>query len=285
MTHPIRRPPMPRCLRGARGAAAMPSLLALAVGVALGAGAMWLAGRSGSAPAAAAAPTAAPTSTAAPGEAAIRETLAARIPDLPKIDEVAGTPVAGLYEVRIGTDVVYSDERGSYILQGNLIDTATRANLTQERIDKLSAIDFAALPLQDAVVWKQGKGTRKVAVFADPHCGYCKRFEEQLGGAQDVTVYTFLLPILGPESSVKSRNIWCAKDRTAVWRGWMVEGKVPPPAAADCDVTAIERNLELGRKHRVNGTPALVFEDGKRVPGAMPLDQFERQLAASTRKS
>lgn len=284
-SRPLRRP------RLERGAAGLSSLLMLFAGVALGAGVMWLAGRSAGVPApgtaspATSAAAAATTSTAAPGEAAIRETLVARIPDLPKIDEVARTPIPGLYEVRIGTDVVYSDERGAYILQGNLIDTATRANLTQERIDKLSAIDFAALPLQDAVVWKQGQGTRKVAVFADPHCGYCKRFEQQLGEAQDVTVYTFLLPILGPESSVKSRNIWCAKDRTAVWRAWMVEGKVPPTAAADCDVAAIERNLELGRKHRVNGTPALVFEDGKRVPGAMPLDQFERQLAASTRKS
>jgi thiol:disulfide interchange protein DsbC len=251
---------------------------------------MWLASRGAAAPspqatAAPAAVAAPPASTADPGDAAIRETLASRIPDLPRIDEVSSTPIAGLYEVRIGGDVVYSDARGTYLLQGSLIDTATRANLTQERLDKLSAIDFATLPLQDAIVWTRGKGTRKVAVFADPHCGYCKRFEQQLADAQDVTVYTFLLPILGPESSVKSRNIWCAKNRTETWRGWMVEGKVPPEAATDCDVGALERNLALGRKHRVNGTPALVFEDGKRVPGAMPPDAFERQLAQSTRKS
>lgn len=227
----------------------------------------------------------APLSTAAPGEAAIRETLAARIPDFPKIDEVTATPVPGLYELRFGTELLYSDERGRYLIEGNLVDTASRANLTQARIERLTAIDFAALPLKDAIVWKVGNGSRKVAVFADPHCGFCKKFEGELTGAKDVTVYTFLMPILGPDSDVKSRNIWCAKDRTATWRDWMVEGKVPPTAAASCDVEAIQRNLALGRRHKVNGTPAIVFEDGKRVPGAMGLDAFEQQLAASARKS
>lgn len=278
----------PAVARSSRGGA-VPVVLALVAGLAAGVGGMMLAGRASAPPSA---PSASPggspaasASTAAPGEAAIRETLSARIPDLPKIDEVSSTPIAGLYEVRIGSDIIYSDERGAFLLQGSLIDTATRTNLTQERLDKLSAIDFATLPLQDAIVWTQGKGTRKVAVFADPLCGFCKRFEQQLGDAKDVTVYTFLLPILGPESSVKSRNIWCAKDRTAAWRAWMVENKAPADAAASCDTAALERNLALGRKHRVNGTPALVFEDGKRVPGAMPPDAFERQLAASTRRS
>jgi thiol:disulfide interchange protein DsbC len=278
----------PAVARSSRGGA-VPVVLALVAGLAVGAGGMMLAGRAGAPPAAPSASpggsTPVPASSAAPGEAAIRETLTARIPDLPKIDEVSSTPIAGVYEVRIGGDVIYSDERGAFLLQGSLIDTATRTNLTQERLDKLSAIDFASLPLQDAIVWTQGKGTRKVAVFADPLCGFCKRFEQQLGDAKDVTVYTFLLPILGPESAVKSRNIWCAKDRTAAWRAWMVENKAPADAAASCDTAALERNLALGRKHRVNGTPALVFEDGKRVPGAMPPDALERQLAASTRRS
>lgn len=289
-----------RCQRGA----AAGSLVMLLAGVVLGVAATALVLKRPAAPASqadasaargtAATPSAgpypapsasAPVSTAAPGEAAIRETLAARIPDFPKIDEVTATPVPGVYELRFGTELLYADERGRYLFEGNLVDTATRASLTQERIARLTAIDFSTLPLKDAIVWKVGNGSRKVAVFADPHCGYCKKFERELGGAQDVTVYTFLMPILGPDSDVKSRNIWCAKDRTATWRSWMVDGTVPPAAPAACNTDAIQRNLELGRKYRVNGTPAIVFEDGKRVPGAMPLEQFEQQLAASARKS
>jgi thiol:disulfide interchange protein DsbC len=228
---------------------------------------------------------AAPASTAAPGEAAIRETIAARIPDFPKIDEVTETPVQGVYELRFGTDILYSDDRGRFLFEGNLIDTSNRANLTAARIEKLTAIDFAALDKNDAIVWKQGTGARKVAVFADPNCGYCKKLERELTDAKDVTVYTYLIPILGPDSNAKSRNLWCAKDRTAAWRAWMIDGKIPAAAGENCDVAAIERNLALARKHRVTGTPALVFEDGKRVPGALPLQQFEQQLEASTRKS
>lgn len=295
-----RRPPVRRRPRGpvaARGAG-LPPLLMLLAGVVLGGAAVALVMRPSSpasaaapaepAPTAAAAPApgaSAPVSTAAAGEAAIRETLKLRIPDFPPIDEVSATPVAGLYEVRIGADLIYADERGRYLVEGQIVDTATRTNLTQARVDQLTAIDFAKLPLDDAIVWKQGAGTRKVAVFADPNCGYCRKFERELTGATDVTVYTFLMPILGPDSTAKTRDIWCAKDRTAAWRGWMVDGTAPPKAGASCDTAAIERNLALGRKHRVNGTPAIVFEDGKRVPGAMPLSQFEQQLAASTRRS
>jgi thiol:disulfide interchange protein DsbC len=288
--------------RPVRGAG-LPPLLMLLAGVVLGGAAVALALRpsssSGSAATtadaarstpAATAPVpvpgaSAPVSTAAAGEAAIRETLKLRIPDFPPIDEITPTPVAGLYELRIGTDVLYADERGRFLVEGQLVDTGSRTNLTQARIEKLTAIDFAALPLADAIVWKQGAGTRKVAVFADPNCGYCRNFERELNGATDVTVYTFLMPILGPDSTAKTRDIWCAKDRTATWRGWMVEGATPPKAGEGCDTAAIERNLALGRKHRINGTPAIVFEDGKRVPGAMPLPQFEQQLAASTRRS
>jgi thiol:disulfide interchange protein DsbC len=232
---------------------------------------------------AAAAPAAGAAS--APGEATIRAAIASRIPDFPKIDEVTESPVPGVYELRFGTDILYADGRGTYLFEGSLIDTATRANLTAQRVEKLTAIDFAALNKADAIVWKSGTGARQVAVFADPNCGYCKRFERELTDAKDVTVYTYLIPILGPDSDAKTRNLWCSKDRTAAWRGWMVDGKAPAAAPATCDMAAIERNLALARKHRVNGTPALVFEDGKRVPGAMPLQQFEQQLAASTRKS
>ena len=218
-------------------------------------------------------------------EALIRKNIAERLPDFPKIDEVTKTPIPGVYELRVGTELVYSDERGEHIIQGALIDTKTGVNLTEARIDKLTAIDFANLPLKDAIVFKQGTGARKLVVFADPNCGYCKKFEREILQVKDVTVYTFLYSILGGDSPEKSRNIWCAKDSTSVWREWMVNGTVPPRAMAQCDAGALQRNLAMGKKYRVNGTPALVFEDGKRVPGALPPAQIEAQLTASRAKS
>ena len=229
--------------------------------------------------------TAAWAASAQADEAAIRKNLAERLPDLPKIDEVAKTPIPGLYELRIGTDILYADENGDHLIQGSVLDSRTRTDLTQARIDRLTAIDFGSLPLKDAIVWKQGSGARKLVVFADPNCGYCKRFEKDLANVKDVTVYTFLYPILGGDSPEKSRNIWCAKDATRVWRDWMVDGKAPPRAADKCDTSALERNAALGRKHRVTGTPALVFEDGTRVPGALPAAQVEKRLAATRGKS
>ena len=126
------------------------------------------------------------------------------------------------------------------------------------------------------MVWKQGSGARRIAVFADPNCGYCKRFERDLQQVKDVTVYTFLIPILGGDSPEKATNIWCAKDSTRAWRDWMLDGKAPPRSMGNCE-TPMARNLALSRKHKVNGTPAIVFEDGTRVPGAMSAEQLEKQ--------
>ena len=218
-------------------------------------------------------------------EALIRKNIAERLPDFPPIDEVSKTPIAGLYEIRMGTEVLYTDEQGNHLIEGQLIETKTRNNLTEARIGKLTAIDFATLPLKDAIVWKQGTGARKLVIFADPNCGYCKRFEKELQAVKDLTVYTFLYPILGGDSPEKSRNIWCAKDSTKAWRDWMLDGTAPPRSMGKCDTTALERNAAMGKKYRVTGTPALVFEDGKRVPGVMSVEQVEKQLLASRSKS
>lgn len=214
-------------------------------------------------------------------EAVIRKNLAERLPDFPKIDEINKSPIPGLYEVRVGTEIFYTDEQGNHIIDGSVIETRTRTNLTQARIDKLTQIDFAKLPLKDAIVWKSGTGERKMAVFADPNCGYCKRFERDLNEVKNVTVYTFLYPILGADSAEKSKNIWCAKDKTAAWRDWMLEGTAPAKVMGQCDVAALQRNGEFGRKYRINGTPGIIFEDGKRSPGAMNTAQIEQQLLAS----
>jgi thiol:disulfide interchange protein DsbC len=218
-------------------------------------------------------------------EAVIRKNLAERLPNFPKIDEITKTPIPGLYEVRIGTEVLYTDEQGNHVVQGQIIDTRTRTNLTEERIEKLTAIDFSTLPLKDAFVIKQGTGARKLVIFSDPNCGFCKRLERDLMTVKDVTMYTFLFPILGPDSTAKSRDIWCAKDTAKVWRDWMIEGKAPPKNVGSCDTAALDRNLELGRKYRVQATPNLVFEDGVRKPGALPAAQIEQLLVTAAKKS
>ena len=218
-----------------------------------------------------------------PQEALIRKNLGERLPDFPKIDEVNKTAIPGLYEVRIGTELIYTDERGDYVIQGNIIDSKTRSDVTQARIDKITAIDFSALPLKDAIVWKQGTGARKLVVFADPNCGYCKKFENEMQQVKNVTVYTFLLPILGGDSSEKSRNIWCAKDSSAAWRDWMIKGEAAARVMGTCDASVLQRNLALAKKYRVTGTPALVFEDGKRVPGAMGPADVEKQLLVASK--
>lgn len=209
-------------------------------------------------------------------EGAIRKALAERIPQLEKLDEVRATPMAGLYEVRVGTDVFYTDAKGNYLIQGELIDTKARRNLTEDRIAKLTAVDFGSLPLADAFTVVHGNGARKLAVFEDPNCGYCKRFERDLQKVQDVTIYTFLYPILSPDSAEKSRNIWCAKDRVAAWQDHMLREKVTP--AASCDTGALQRNLAFGKKHKITGTPTLIFSDGSRVPGAINYTDVEKRL-------
>lgn len=221
-------------------------------------------------------------------EAAIRKALTERLPQLPKIDEITRSPIAGLWEVRYGgTEIIYADDKGDFIFaNGSLIDTKTRSDLTQARIEKLLAIDFDKLPLQDAMVIKQGSGARKMAVFVDPNCGYCKRFERDLVAIKDVTIYTFLMPILGADSTVKSRDILCAKDPAQAWRAWMIDG-VQPPKGGKCDTGAIERNLAFGQQQRINGTPAVFFADGTRRPGALSGAVVERLLtaaAAATKK-
>ena len=212
-------------------------------------------------------------------ESVIRKNLAERIPAFSKIDEVSKTPMNGLYEIRINdTEIFYTDAEGNFLLQGNLIDTKVKRNLTEERVEKLSAIDFGALPVKDAFTVVRGNGKRKMAVFEDPNCGYCKRFERDLQKVTDVTIYMFMYPILSPDSTDKSKNIWCAKDKSKTWQDLMVRDQPVPKVS--CDTTAIERNIEFGKKHKITGTPTVFFADGARIPGAISSQQVEKYLAA-----
>ena len=211
-------------------------------------------------------------------EAAIRKNLSERLPTLPKIEEVSKTPMNGLFEVRVnGNDLFYTDADGSFLIQGSLIDTKAKKNLTEERTEKLNAIGFDALPLKDAFTIVRGNGKRKMAIFEDPNCGYCKRFERDLQKVTDVTIHLFLFPILSPESTEKSKAVWCSKDRATAWADMMLRDR--NPATGSCDASALARNVEFGKKYRITGTPTVIFADGSRVPGAISAQQVEKYLA------
>lgn len=215
-------------------------------------------------------------------EALIRKNMAQRIPQLKAIDEVNKTAIPGIFEIRVnGTDIFYTDAQANYLIQGNLIDTRQRKNLTEERVEKLTAIKFDALPLKDAFTIVRGNGQRKLAVFEDPNCGYCKRFEKDLQKVDNVTIYMFLYPILGADSGEKSKAIWCSKDRGQAWLDWMTRDQPAPAAATMCDTTALTRNVELGRTYKITGTPTLIFSNGTRVPGAIDAPQIEKMLSES----
>jgi thiol:disulfide interchange protein DsbC len=175
-----------------------------------------------------------------------------------------------------GNDIYYTDADGSFLIQGSLIDTRVKKNLTEERLEKLNLVAFDSLPLNDAFTIVRGNGKRKMAVFEDPNCGYCKRFERDMQKVSDVTIHLFLMPILGPDSSVKSKAVWCAKDKAKAWADMMLRDQ--KPAAGNCDATALTRNIEFGQQHRITGTPTLIFADGKRVPGAIGAQQVEQYL-------
>lgn len=196
----------------------------------------------------------------------------------PAVESVKLTEYGGLYEVVLKNgQLVYTDAKNSFIIDGNVIDTATRRDITQLRMNQLAAIDFSTLPLDHAVKVVKGKGTRVIATFEDPNCGYCKRLGKELEGMDDITVYTFLYPILSEDSKTKSDHIWCAKDQGKAWTDWVVGGKTP--AAATCDTDSIARNVELGQTLRISGTPTIFLADGTRIGGYVPRAELEKALA------
>ena len=212
-------------------------------------------------------------------DANLKKNLAERLPSLPKIEEISKTPMPGVFEVRVqGNELFYTDAKGDFLIQGALIDTKQKRNLTEERNDKLSAIPFDSLPVKFAFTQVRGNGKRKLVVFADPNCGYCKRFERDLQKIDNVTIYHLMYPVLGEDSKVKSRNIACAKDRAKTWNDWMLQGIAPPTVA--CETHNIDAIVEFGKKNRINGTPTMFVADGTRVPGAIEAAQIESLLNA-----
>lgn len=199
------------------------------------------------------------------------------------VESVSATPYPGFYEVLLKSgELVYTDSKVSFIMDGRVIDTGTRRDVTQERMNALSAIDFKTLPLDQAIKQVKGNGSRVLATFEDPNCGYCKKLGKDISGMDNVTVYTFLYPILSEDSTRKSRNIWCAADRAKVWNDWIVNGVTPPQA--ECDSSVVDKNVAFGKRLKIQGTPTMFLADGSRLGGYLPAAQLEQALAGVAAK-
>ena len=192
-----------------------------------------------------------------------------------KVDEISATPFADILEVRIGKDILYTNAKMDFILQGALVDVATRTDLTAERLESLNRVDIASLPLDKAIKVVKGDGSRQVVVFEDPNCVYCKRLQQSLDAVDNVTVYSFLMPLLGPDSEAKSEHIWCADDPAATWLAWMKNNQLP--AEKSCS-TPVKEVMALGMGLGVRGTPMIIFADGSRANGWLPPDQLSQRV-------
>lgn len=212
-------------------------------------------------------------------EATLKKTLQQRLDDGAQVESVTKTPYAGLYEVKIGNEIVYTDAEAKYVFIGRIVDAETSKDYTAARLEEINRIKFSDLPLDLAFKTVHGNGKRVIAVFEDPNCGYCKRFRKTLAETKDITVYTFMYNILSEDSKVKSKNVWCSADRGKTWDDWMLNGKVPPAAPDSCMANPNDKVLELGRKLRITGTPTVFFTDGTRVPGAIDAKGLENKLA------
>lgn len=216
-------------------------------------------------------------------EAAIKTLLESNMKGMyaqdPKIESVTRMPDSNLYEVRVGGDIFYTDENAKYMIFGHVLDTKSKHDYTKARIDEINTIKFADLPFSYAAKMVKGNGKRKIAVFEDPNCGYCKHFRQTLQSMDNLTVYTFMYNILAPDSRDKSTRIWCAPDRAKAWDEWMVSGKLPGDPPAKCKAPNDEV-LALGQKLRITGTPTIFFTDGSRIPGAVEKQGLEEKLSS-----
>lgn len=208
-------------------------------------------------------------------EAAVKGLLEKNYPQMGKVNNVYKAPFLGLYEVEMGGQLLYTDEQAQYLIEGNVYDLKTGRNLTEERSRKLFAIDFSKLPFGLALKKVKGNGKRKLVIFTDPNCGYCKKLEGALNTIDNVTLYRFMYPIL-PGSDIKVRNILCSKNPEKTWEDWMQQGAQPPEAK--CATPQTEKVLALGQRLNIHGTPGLILADGTLIPGYLPAADLERAL-------
>lgn len=212
-------------------------------------------------------------------EAAVRKLAEPKLGKNAKIDSVSKTPYSGLFEIRIGAEIIYTDKDAKYLIVGNIIDANNSTNYTKQRIDEINKIKFSDLPLESALKMVKGDGKRVIATFEDPNCGPCKQLRKNIQALDNVTVYTFMYNILAEDSAEKSKNIWCSSDKNRAWDEWMLNRKSAPVAEANC-ANPNEKVLALGRKLRINATPTTVFSDGSRVAGAVDAKALEVKFAA-----
>lgn len=218
-------------------------------------------------------------------EASVKKAVESAYPKF-KVDKVTKTPYAGLYEVFMAGQIIYTDEKLTFLIaEGRLVDPKTKKDITGERLEELTRIDFNSLPLDQAIKVVKGNGSRKLVVFSDVDCPYCKRLERnELANITDVTVYTFLYPIeqLHPDAANKSKLIWCANNRVKAWEDWILRDQLPS-STGNCEVP-LEKVGQLAKKAGVSSTPTLIFADGKRMLGAQPYKEIERMLTAAAKK-
>jgi thiol:disulfide interchange protein DsbC len=212
---------------------------------------------------------------------AIKAELKKKLPEAP-VETVRKAGYGNLYEVVAGGEIFYTDDKASFLLLGPIVDLKTKQNVTEQRLAQINAIDFKSLPFDRAIKIVRGNGSRKLALFEDPNCGYCKRFERDFQGMTDVTAYVFLYPILAPDSVDKSKAIWCSADPGKAWIDAMVHDKLP--ATEGSCAAPLEKNIAFGQQKRIRGTPTLVFEDGERIPGAVSMADLEKRFAEAKAK-
>lgn len=216
-------------------------------------------------------------------EATIRKVLGGKFPEA-KIASVVKTPYSGLYEVYMDGQLIYADANAQYVFMGDILDVKNRTNLTQARLSVLNAVKWDTLPLNSAIKMVKGKGERKIAVFSDVDCPYCRKFEAELTKVDNITVYTFLYPIEGlhPKAVQISRQIWCAPNKNKAWDDYLGSGKIP--ANDGKCANPVDQNIALANKLGISGTPTIIFSNGQRVPGMVPAAKLEEMLAHAAKK-
>lgn len=219
-------------------------------------------------------------------EASVKKAVEGAYPKF-KVESVTKTPFAGLYEVFMAGQIIYTDDKMTFLIaEGRLVDPKTKKDITGERLDELTKIDFSSLPLEQAIKVVKGNGSRKLFVFSDVDCPYCKRLERnELANITDVTIYTYLYPLqqLHPDAPAKSKAIWCAPNRVAAWQDWIMNDQLPKAASNSCPVP-LEKVADLAKKIGVTSTPTLIFSNGKRMMGAQPYKEIEAAMVAAEKK-
>ena len=195
-----------------------------------------------------------------------------------KVRSVTASPVSGLYEVLVGNEIFYTDTSGKYLIQGEIIELASGKNITELRQADLNRIKWTDLSQTNAIKTVRGNGNRQLAVFSDPNCGYCKRLEKSLQQLDNVTIYTYLIPILSPDSTQKSKQILCSSDPYKSYIDWMIHG-ITPSGKSDCN-TPLDKNMAFAKTYGITGTPTLFFTDGSRFPGAVQITDIEKKFSS-----